>query len=159
MTAARIVGPLLLIAISLIIFGLSFNIKDSSVFDPTSASFFPALISLILLACSIAIWRRGALFPSPDEEESSQSDKKPANAGNIATKTQLKQLFAFLFGLFLFAFLMNVVHFLPLSAIYLFLVMTFLNRSKWRTNLLVSVIASSLIYFSFVYLFEIVFPS
>ncbi|PTM58422.1 tripartite tricarboxylate transporter TctB family protein [Desmospora activa] len=164
MTTSKIIAPLLLIAISLIVLGLSLNIKDNSVLDPTSASFFPAVVSLILMASSIAIWKRGAFSPSPNEEESVHHPDRSVNAtdpiANPTTKNfQIKQLILFLIGVVSFAYLMNFIHFLLLSTVYLFLAMTFLNRSKWRSNLLISILTSSLIYFMFVSLFEIVFPS
>lgn len=154
MTGSRIVVPFLLFVISLMILGLSFNIKDSSVLIPSSASFFPAMIAVILLICSLLIWRKNNNSIPPQN----QTDDADHNTF-ISIKDQLKRLVPFLCTLILFAILMNYIHFLLLSTIYLFTVMSMLNKTRWIMNILTSVISASLIYFLFVNVFEIVFPS
>ncbi|SDC39463.1 Tripartite tricarboxylate transporter TctB family protein [Melghirimyces thermohalophilus] len=152
MTASSRGVPFLLTAISLTILGLSFNIEDNQVLDPSSASFFPALIAILLLICSLLIWRRKAI-PASDEKEDQGSDE------GSEPSLPLVRLVSFIGGILLFAVLMQVIHFLLLSILYLFTSMTILNRSRWLTNLLVAVITAGVIYVLFVYIFKIVFPS
>lgn len=159
MNTSRIMVPLSLTAISLVFLGLSFNIKNNSVFNPTSASFFPALTAVILLGCSVLIWLKKDKTRSfsEDTEDLDKEKSEPQKSGPATN--QLKRLGIFLGAVILFAVLMNYVHFLLLSTIYLFVAMSMLNRSRWMANLLTSAITASLIYFLFVNVFEIVFPS
>lgn len=155
MTLPRII-PILLLIVSLLFLGLSFDIEDHSVFDPVSAAFFPGLISVVLLGCAIAIRRRGISSPSPGQKS---EDPESVVEEEIISPSQLrKRILYFLIVILLFSFLMKYVHFLVLSIIYLFVSMLLLNRAGKRASLATAVITAAVVYFVFVYIFKIVFP-
>ena len=109
-----------------------------------------------MLACSIAIgWRgRKPLSSSVDGPTSSEVEQ-PAGGEN---RSVYGTIGIFLLLLIAYAILMNYVNFFTLSIVYLFLSMVLLNRKKWRGSLIVAVASAAVIYYSFVYLFKVVFP-
>lgn len=160
MTIQRTI-PYLLTAFSLLVLVLSFQIEDHDVFDPSSAAFFPAVIGIVLVLCSVAIWRRGVLPPPSSvvvTEETAEEETMFEN--EVISKRDLaKRIIFFLIGISVFAFLMSYVNFMLLSFIYLFATMFLLDRKRWKMGLITSLISSAIIYGVFVYVFNIVFPS
>jgi hypothetical protein len=154
--AEKIIIPLILGLVSVVGLALSFNIEQSDVFDPSSPAFLPAVLSVIMLGCSVAIGWRGARSLSFSVD--SQKQAEGGQEGGAENRSVYGTIGIFLLLLIAYAVLMNYMNFFILSIVYLFLSMILLNRKKWRGSLIVAVASAAVIYYSFVYLFKVVFP-
>ncbi|MDQ0157183.1 tripartite tricarboxylate transporter TctB family protein [Robertmurraya andreesenii] len=155
--------PILLLVISLFILIQSLNIKEQSVFDPSSGAFLPAIISLVLILCTIIIWKEEMIksqasrqhLADPDNEIPEVND---GTFGGISKKVVYMQMALFVVLSLVFAFLMNYVNFLILSIVFLIIAMILIKREGILKVFITSIVTSAIIYYSFVYVFKIVFP-
>jgi len=168
MFLSKIIPPSLVL-VSLAILYLSFNIEGQKITDPSSASFFPAVIAVIMTICSILIAIRGINNPFSDKkdpavehaesETASDEDETVFEKENITRKQINKRILFFVSAVILFAILMNYVNFLLISFLYLFGSMILLSRQKMFVSFIVSASFSVVFYYLFVHVFHIVFPA
>lgn len=158
MIAQRLIPPILLI-ISILFFALSFTIEGQSVVDVSSAAFMPALVGVVMILCSLLIFRRGNKAPSSQRTEGTIEEENLVEIEEITKKQLAVRILLFLIGVGLFAFLMNYIHFMVVSFLFLFLIMMMLNRKKIFTSLIISGLMSIIFYYLFSGVFKIVFPS
>lgn len=168
MVAGKYISTLLIV-ISLAVVVLSFNIEEQNVFDPSSPSFFPALVGVVMLISALMIARRGIEPPSSAQEETKQHvavegndeeepEKEMYEKENITQKGINIRLVLFTGMVVVFAILMNYIHFMLLSFLFLFGSILLLSREKMLRSFIISVIFSVAFYYTFVHVFKIVFP-
>lgn len=168
MTAGKYISTLLIV-LSLSVVVLSFNIEEQNVFDPSSPSFFPALVGVVMLICALVIARGGIQSPSSAQEEAKKQvpvkgndedepEKEMYEKENITEKGIRIRLILFTALVVIFAILMNYINFLFLSFLYLFGAMLLLSREKMLRSFIISLILSVGFYYTFVHVFHIVFP-
>ncbi|MEW9673000.1 tripartite tricarboxylate transporter TctB family protein [Ammoniphilus sp. 3BR4] len=166
MTAGKIISPLLII-ISLAVVVLSYTIEDQNVFDPSSASFFPFVIGVVMVICSIFIARGGIQSPAsaPEKGKDVGGEKEEAEEEmelyekEIITQKEINvRLILFTILVILFAVLMNYANFMIISFLFLMGSMLLLSKEKKFRSFLVSAITSMAFYYIFVHVFHIVFP-
>jgi hypothetical protein len=159
-----------LILVSFAVLAMSYTIEGQNIFDPSSASFFPAIVGAVMLLCSILIGRRGIHPPSSTQQnathhEPMESKKEEAEEENLYESENITQkeinvrLLLFVVLVILFAILMNYLNFMVVSFLFLMASMLLLSKQKRFVSFLVSAITSILFYYIFVHVFHIVFPS
>lgn len=169
MTVGKLISTFMIV-LSLAIVAMSYNIEDQNIFDPSSASFFPAVVGAVMLISALMIARRGGLTPSSAQQE--EKRHKPAEGideeepvqemyenENITKKEINIRLILFTALVVIFAVLMNYFNFMLLSFCFLFASMLLLSREKIVRSFILSVIFSVGFYYIFVHVFHIVFPS
>ncbi|GAA4720285.1 tripartite tricarboxylate transporter TctB family protein [Brevibacillus fulvus] len=158
----------LLIALSLAVVVLAYNIEDQNMFDPSSASFFPGLVGAIMLISALLIAWRGRQSPSPVPEAPKaerSGEKADEEVEDLYEKEAITQkeinirLLLFTGLVVLFAILMNYFNFMLLSFLFLFAAMLLLSRQKMFRSFVVSAVMSIACYYIFAHVFHIVFPS
>ncbi|WP_400164166.1 tripartite tricarboxylate transporter TctB family protein [Brevibacillus sp. TJ4] len=168
MVAGRLISSLLIL-VSVAIIVMAYNIDEQSVFDPSSASFFPALVGVIMLICAILIAKRGSESSSPATEAAikkhKQAEETDEEMEDLYEKEDITQkqvnirLLVFTGIVILFAVLMNYFNFMFLSFVFLFGAMLLLNRQRIIRSFIISAILSVGFYYIFVHVFHVVFPS
>lgn len=160
MSIQRIIPPILII-FACTSLALSFMIEGQKVTDFSSAAFMPAVISFIMVICSLLIAKRGIAAPSlhsinnANEEEGQES---LVEIEEITSKQVTVRILSFLLIVILFAFLMNYLNFLLISFLFLLGAMLLLNRKKIVMALVITTILSICFYYLFSIVFKIVFP-
>lgn len=158
----------LLIAISLAVLVMAYNIEDQNMFDPSSASFFPGLVGAVMLISAFFIARRGSQPPSPAHEaakqekpiEETDDEMEDLYENEVITQKEINiRIFLFTGLVVLFAVLMNYFNFMLLSFLFLFGSMLLLSREKIFRSFLVSALIAVGFYYIFVHVFHVVFPS
>ncbi|MEW9674308.1 tripartite tricarboxylate transporter TctB family protein [Ammoniphilus sp. 3BR4] len=169
MTAGKYIPPLMIV-VSLAVFAMSYNIEDSSIFDPSSPSFFPAVVGVVMFLCSLLIFRRGSqpsssLHQKAQQHESGKKKKEDEDEeedlyeAEIITPREINvRLILFTVLVVLFAILMNYLNFMLVSFLFLLGSMLLLSKERKFRSFLVSGITSVAFYYIFVYVFHIVFP-
>lgn len=160
--------PALLILVSLAVLAMSNTIEGQNIFDPSSASFFPAVVGVVMLICSILIARRGIQSPSSAHQkaihhepvEGKKEEEEDLYENEIITQKEINvRLVLFTILVVLFAILMNYINFMLVSFLFLISSMLLLSKEKRFRSFLVSAITSVAFYYIFVHVFHIVFPS
>jgi hypothetical protein len=159
-----------LILVSFAVLAMSYTIEGQNIFDPSSASFFPAIVGAVMLLCSILIGRRGIHPPSSTQQnaihhEPMEDKKEEAEEENLYESENITQkeinirLISFVILVVLFAILMNYLNFMIVSFLFLISSMLLLSKEKRGRSFLVAAITSVAFYYIFVHVFHIVFPS
>ncbi|MEW9673006.1 tripartite tricarboxylate transporter TctB family protein [Ammoniphilus sp. 3BR4] len=164
MTAGKFIPPFLIL-ISLAVVGLSYTIEGQNVFDPSTASFFPFVIGVVMVICSLFIAKGGIESPKDKHQESAGEKKEDAEEEmemyekEIITQKEINvRLILFTILVILFAILMNYINFMIVSFLFLIGSMLMLSKEKKFRSFLVSAITAVAFYYIFVHVFHIVFP-
>ncbi|WP_252312825.1 tripartite tricarboxylate transporter TctB family protein [Sinobaca sp. H24] len=146
--------------VSILIFSQALLMEGQSIVDPSSGSFFPALISFIMFGTSL--WtiyqsnksRRSASDLSSEEVDESEleEDREPFSKKDY---TFILLYFAIVV---LFVLLLPLLSFFPAAFIFLAASMLYLRNVSWKLNIAVSVVSVTVIFFLFSEFFNIVFP-
>ncbi|SDH26506.1 Tripartite tricarboxylate transporter TctB family protein [Alteribacillus persepolensis] len=156
---------LLMVIISLVVLSQALMMEDQSVTDPSSGSFFPALISVIMLAAGIfTIFQDNRARAATQQSDKDAVEKAPdttttASESNlIFTKKDYQLIIAYFALVVGFVLLLPVLTFFPAAFLFLIASMFFLKGVSWFVNIAVSIGTIVVIYFLFSQLFNIVFP-
>jgi hypothetical protein len=167
MVAGKLISSLLIL-VSLAVIAMAYNIEEQNLFDPSSASFFPGLVGVIMLISALSIARRGSEASSPApgaDKQHKPADGTDDDLEDLYEKEEITQkeinirLLLFTGMVILFAVLMNYFNFMLLSFVFLFVAMLLLSRQNIIRSFIVSAIISVGFYYIFVHVFHVVFPS
>lgn len=146
--------------VSILIFSQALLMEGQSIIDPSSGSFFPALISFIMSGTSLlTIYqsnksRRSASGISSENIEDAELEED--------REAFLKKDYTFILLYFaivvLFVLLLPLISFFPAAFIFLAASMLYLKNVSWKLNLTVSALSVTVIFFLFSEFFNIVFP-
>lgn len=135
---------MIMVIVSFIFLSQALVIEKASITDPAGGSFFPALISLIMLICGITV-----IFQKPPAGE--QSDEG-------FTAKDYRFILIFFALIVVYVILLSIITFFPATLIFLVSSMIYLRDVSWKVNILVSIGSIIVIYLLFSQLFHIIFP-
>ena len=157
-----------LIATSLAVLVMAYNIEEQNMFDPSSASFFPGVVGAVMLISALMVARREMQSSSSPAQEAANQEKPVEGTDEemedlyeqevITHKQIIIRLLLFTGLVVLFAIMMNYFHFMLLSFLFLFASMLLLSRQKIIRSFLISAVISVAFYYIFTYVFHVVFP-
>ncbi len=148
MRAIKSMAPgMVMVIVSLIFLSQALVMEKASITDPTGGSFFPALISTIMLICGITV-----LF-----------QKRPQVAAESETEEhftgkEYRFILTFFAMIVVYVILLSLISFFPATFIFLCSSMIYLRNVSWKVNILVSIGSVVVIYLLFSQLFHIIFP-
>ncbi|WP_164215916.1 tripartite tricarboxylate transporter TctB family protein [Virgibacillus sp. YIM 98842] len=145
MYAIKSLAPgMVMIIVSLVILSQALVMERADIFDPAGGSFFPALISLIMLICGITV-----LFQKYPQTEHGEEG---------FTAKEYRFILIFFAMVVVYVFLLSIITFFPATLIFLVASMFYLKDVSWKLNFLVSIGSVIVIYLLFSELFNIIFP-
>lgn len=144
MQAIRTLAPgMVMVIVSLIFLSQAIVMEKASLTDPSGGSFFPALISVIMLICGITV-----LFQKrPQEKEDERFTRK-----------EYRFILTFFAMIVVYVILLSIITFFPATFIFLCASMIYLRNVSLKVNILVSIGSVVVIYLLFSQLFHIIFP-
>ncbi|RSL32155.1 tripartite tricarboxylate transporter TctB family protein [Salibacterium salarium] len=159
---------ILMTAFSLLVLSQAIVMEDQAITDPSSGSFFPALISVIMLAAGIftIFQERLSRRSSPQHDSVEQVDAKADNVNtdienetsSAFTKKDYSLILLYFCMVIVFVLLLPVLSFFPAAFLFLIGSMWYLRGVSLVLNIIISIITIIVIYFLFSELFNIVFP-
>ncbi|MFZ0369864.1 MAG: tripartite tricarboxylate transporter TctB family protein [Halobacillus sp.] len=138
------------ISIFLILFSsgylyLTYNLKEYP-YVPVDSDLVPKLLGFLLIGLAILLF----FDKSSETEEEKEKRKVPGK--------ELLVLLAVGVMILAYIFLLEILGFLLATALFVFFCSWFLGYKKWKSNLLVSLIFPSVLYYLFNYLLQIRLP-
>lgn len=148
MQAVKKLAPgMIMVIVSLIFFSQALVMEKASIFDPAGGSFFPALISIIMLLTGISVILQQR--PTHQSEE---------NKEETFSLKEYKFILTFFAMIVVYVILLSIITFFPATFIFLCASMLYLKNVSWKVNILVSIGSVIVIYLLFSKLFHIIFP-
>ncbi len=145
-----IISGSFIIAVSVLIFVLSFSIKQFET-EGVGAAFMPRVVSVFFLLLGIALVKGGI-----------KTYKNFKEGSNEASLSDYRAVFYTLILLLLYVSLLSTVGFIIMSTIYLFLQFIIVSRKEERNFVLfgiLSVVTSLGAYYLFLMAFNVILPS
>ncbi|MFC7063822.1 tripartite tricarboxylate transporter TctB family protein [Halobacillus seohaensis] len=138
------------VSIALILFALgylylSYNLKEYP-YVPVDSDLVPKVLGYILIVLAIF------LYFDKSSETKEEKEKR------VIPRKEVLVMLAVGGMIFLYIFLLEIIGFVITTALFIFACSTFLGYRKWVTNILVSLIFPSLLYYVFNYLLQIRLP-
>ncbi|SFG57418.1 putative tricarboxylic transport membrane protein [Halobacillus alkaliphilus] len=138
------------ISIFLILFAsgylyLTYNLKEYP-YVPVDSDLVPKLLGYLLIGLAVLLF----FDKSSETEEEKEKRKVPGK--------ELLVLLAVGVMILAYIFLLEILGFLLATALFVFFCSWFLGYEKWKSNLLVSLIFPSVLYYLFNYLLQIRLP-
>jgi len=138
------------ISIFLILFAsgylyLTYNLKEYP-YVPVDSDLVPKLLGFLLIGLAVLLF----FDKSSETEEEKEKRKVPGK--------ELLVLLAVGVMILAYIFLLEILGFLLATALFVFFCSWFLGYEKWKSNLLVSLIFPSVLYYLFNYLLQIRLP-
>ncbi|MBO1003261.1 tripartite tricarboxylate transporter TctB family protein [Pseudogracilibacillus auburnensis] len=146
-TAKKLAPGMIMVIVSLIFFSQALVMEKASIFDPAGGSFFPALISIIMLLTGISVILQQR--PTHQSEE---------NKEETFSLKEYKFILTFFAMIVVYVILLSIITFFPATFIFLSASMLYLKNVSWKVNILVSIGSVIVIYLLFSKLFHIIFP-
>lgn len=144
--AKRLAPGMVMVIVSLVFFSQAFVMEKASLFDPTGGSFFPALISIVMLLAGISvIFKQRPMQTNNDDAE-------------VFTGKQYTFILTFFVFIIVYVILLSFISFFLATFIFLTASMIYLKNVSWKMNILVSIGSVVVIYVLFSKLFHIIFP-
>jgi len=134
----------IMVIISLIVMILSINIPKQNLFELADGSFFPTLISLIMLISGIV-----QLYESAREKPVQERKEERESSFTVPV---------FIVIFFLYIILLNYFSFFILSFLFLVIIMFYLRGVSLLYNIFISIGTIVALYLIFTTVFGIVFP-
>ncbi|MBB6450520.1 hypothetical protein HNR44_002503 [Geomicrobium halophilum] len=159
-TLKSLLPGLLMMMISLIVLSQAIGMDDTSILDPASGSFFPAIVGLIMFVTGgVTFLQERRSTPSDGNTETEgTNDPDVASTTNTFDKKDYQLVLLYYCLVIGFVVILPIISFFPAAFLFLVTSIFFLKGVSWRINLLVSLGAIFVIYFLFSELFNIVFP-
>src|SRR5690625_2267905 len=138
-----------MILISLAFFFVSIFIPKQNVLDVSEGSFFPTIVSFIMLLCGIVTLTK--------EYKSFRKISYKEKADNYREENN-KTVIYFMIIFLIYILLLYFFPFFIISFLFLVFTMYFLKNISWKLNIIVSISTVLFIYLIFSSVFKIVFP-
>lgn len=157
----------MMIGIALIFLISAFMIDKQDITDPAGASFLPAMITLIMIACAVFTFRQRPVPLAPVQseeiliteiEEEVKTEQQEIVDNEKWTKKEYKFVFSYLGFVLLYVVLLPILTFFVASFIFLVLSFYFFKAGSLVKNALISGGVIAIIYVVFTVLFKIMFP-
>lgn len=146
MQAAKKLAPgMLMVIVSLVFFSQALVMEKASIFDPAGGSFFPALISVVMLLTGVSV-----VFGQRPKQQSEEAE--------LFTFKEYTFTLTFFLFIVVYVILLSFISFFLATFIFLSASMIYLRKVSWKTNILVSIGSVVVIYVLFSKLFHIIFP-
>jgi hypothetical protein len=152
---------IIMIIVSLIFLSQAFAIEKATITDPAGGSFFPALISIVMLISGFTVIFQEQKKLKVEISEINHKAKKTEKfdyENTDMTFKEYKLVLTFFTIVVLYVLSLNFIPFLIATFIFLSLSMFYLRGVSWITNLIVSILSLIIIHFVFSELFKIIFP-
>lgn len=134
----------IMVIISLIFLSQALIMEKASITDPAGGSFFPLLISIIMLICGIV-----TIFQN-DSTDNKELEK--------FTKKEYQFILIYFIMIVVYVVLLSLISFFPATFIFLVGSMIYLRNVSWVVNITTSIGSIIVIYLLFSQLFHIIFP-
>lgn len=112
----------------------------------------PLVFGSLLFLCSLIMFVRSI------RQAGYRFSVSTASAQAFFKLLETRHFLVVLASIFVFYFLLGVIHFAILGSIYIFFIIWYFKGVPWWKNLIISVLSSTVIWFSFVHLFLIPLP-
>ncbi|MDQ0298043.1 hypothetical protein J2S78_000451 [Salibacterium salarium] len=158
---------ILMTAFSLLILIQAIMMEDQTIIDPSSGSFFPALISICMFAAGVfTIFQERLSWRSSSQNNSAEGDdaddlntnSETTKTSNAFTKKDYTLILLYFGMVIVFVLLLPVISFFPAAFLFLITSMFYLRGISLVLNITISILTIIVIYFLFSELFNIVFP-
>lgn len=150
---------IIMIIISLVFLSQAFVIEKATITDPAGGSFFPALISIVMLITGITVLfqEQRKLKVSEIHHQAVEKEKYDFEKTDMELK-DYKLILTFFTIVVLYVLSLNFIPFLIATFFFLMISMFYLKGVSWKTNIIVSVLSIIIIHLVFSELFQIIFP-
>lgn len=124
---------------------LSYNLKEYP-YVPVDSDLVPKALGYLLIGLAVL------LFFDKSSEKQEEKEKRKVPKKEIGVMAAVGGM------VFLYIFLFEIIGFLLATALFIFICSRFLGYDKWLSNVLVSIIFPSALYYLFNYLLQIRLP-
>lgn len=161
----------IMIIISLVFLSQAITIEKATITDPAGGSFFPALLTTVMLITGIVVIIQDLKKLKVEEASSKENANVVENSEvfenneeislleNIKMTSQdYKMILTYFLIVLLYVISMNIIPFLVATLLFLIISIYYLRGISWKTNIIVSISSIILIHLIFTKVFQIIFP-
>ncbi|GAK08322.1 tricarboxylate transport protein TctB [Geomicrobium sp. JCM 19038] len=141
---------MVMIIVSLVILYQSLLIQGTEQLNPAGGGFLPGIIAIVLIICGIV-----TLINDLKKQVVEKTDEQKEQA---FSKSDYFLIFSYFIFIVFYVLSLSFLPFLISTTLFLIISIFLLKGIKWYTNVIVSIVTVTIIYFLFSQLFNIVFP-
>lgn len=151
LTLKRTLPGAIMLMVSFVILYQSLLVQGEEMLNPAGGGFLPGVIAIILALC-------GAWTIISDLRKNKQEQATAEASDNAFSKGDYLLIFSYFIFIVLYVLSLSFIPFFISTTLFLIISIYLLKGIKWYTNIIVSVVTVTIIYFLFSQLFNIVFP-